>query len=31
VGVLSSVKYKTATPGAVKNDATILMSTAPWE
>jgi len=29
--VLSSVKYKTARPGAVKNDATILMSTVPWD
>jgi FG-GAP-like repeat/PKD domain len=29
--VLSSVKYKTARPGTVKNDATILVSTVPWE
>jgi len=29
--VLSANKYKTARPGGVKNDATILTQTVPWE
>ena len=29
--VLSATKYKTARPGAAKNDTTILLMTIPWE
>ena len=29
--VLSANKYKTTRPGGVKNDATILTQTVPWE